>query len=106
MKLGKTGITPESFTTLGELLRFLRARARLSQRDLAAQLVMPDLASIAAPCHIVVGAEDATCPPAMGQWLAGRMTHSATTLQRVAGAGHAFPLLRWTELVMAAAEAG
>ena len=76
------------------------------QRDLAAQLLMPDLASIAAPCHIVVGAEDATCPPAMGQWLAGRMTHSATTLQRVAGAGHAFPLLRWTELVMAAAEAG
>jgi pimeloyl-ACP methyl ester carboxylesterase len=56
--------------------------------------------------HIVVGAEDATCPPAMGQWLTGRMTHSATTLQRVAGAGHAFPLLRWTELVMAAAEAG
>jgi pimeloyl-ACP methyl ester carboxylesterase len=76
------------------------------QRDLAAQLVMPDLASVAAPCHIVVGAEDATCPPAMGQWLAGRMTHSATTLQRVAGAGHAFPLIRWKELVKAAAEAG
>lgn len=38
MKLGKTGITPESFTTLGELLHFLRARARLSQRDLAAQV--------------------------------------------------------------------
>src|SRR5688500_11231077 len=28
-------ITPETFTTLGELLRYLRRRAQLSQRDLA-----------------------------------------------------------------------
>lgn len=33
----QTGITPESFTTFGELLRYLRERVQLSQRDLAAQ---------------------------------------------------------------------
>jgi ribosome-binding protein aMBF1 (putative translation factor) len=33
----QTGITPESFTTFGELLRYLRERVHLSQRDLAAQ---------------------------------------------------------------------
>lgn len=33
----QTGISPESFTTFGELLRYLRERAQLSQRDLAAQ---------------------------------------------------------------------
>lgn len=31
------GIPPESFSTFGELLRYLRERAHLSQRDLAAQ---------------------------------------------------------------------
>ncbi|MBI5294993.1 MAG: AAA family ATPase [Chloroflexi bacterium] len=33
----QTGITPESFDTFGELLRYLRERVQLSQRDLAAQ---------------------------------------------------------------------
>lgn len=73
------------------------------QRDLAAQLVTPDLASIATPCHVVVGAADATCPPAMGRWLAERMTASDVTVEEVLDAGHAFPLIRWTELVSAAA---
>src|SRR5215216_4499929 len=31
-------ITPQSFTTLGELLRYLRERAELSQRQLALQV--------------------------------------------------------------------
>ncbi len=34
----KTGISPESFTTFGELLRFLRVRNGLSQREFAAQV--------------------------------------------------------------------
>ncbi|MFZ5879944.1 MAG: ATP-binding protein [Chloroflexota bacterium] len=33
----QTGIPPESFETFGELLRYLRERVHLSQRDLAAQ---------------------------------------------------------------------
>ena len=35
---GMSGITPESFQTLGDLLRFLRTRAGLSQRELAARV--------------------------------------------------------------------
>jgi predicted ATPase/transcriptional regulator with XRE-family HTH domain len=38
MKGDASVITPETFQTLGELLRYLRARVRLSQRDLAAQV--------------------------------------------------------------------
>ena len=38
MKGASSVITPASFETLGELLRYLRERARLSQRDLAAQV--------------------------------------------------------------------
>lgn len=34
----QTGITPESFETFGELLRYLRECVQLSQRDLAAQV--------------------------------------------------------------------
>lgn len=38
MKGAPSIITPESFKTLGDLLRYLRERARLSQRELAAQV--------------------------------------------------------------------
>lgn len=38
MTTGKAGISPASFTTFGDLLRYLRMRAGLSQRELAAQV--------------------------------------------------------------------
>ena len=35
---GLISVSPESFTSLGELLRFLRERAELSQKELALQV--------------------------------------------------------------------
>lgn len=74
------------------------------QRDLLAQLEPIELSGIDAPCHIVVGEHDTTCPPAMGRWLADRMTGSEVTVEQVPGAGHAFPLVRWGPLIRAATD--
>src|SRR5919201_61515 len=38
MSVQASAVTPQSFTTFGELLRYLRERAELSQRELALQV--------------------------------------------------------------------
>ncbi|MEZ5381285.1 MAG: alpha/beta hydrolase [Microthrixaceae bacterium] len=69
------------------------------ERDLAAQLHSPQWSAITAPCHLVLGGEDTTCPPAMGRWMAARLVSASVTVEELPGAGHAFPLRRWSRLV-------
>jgi pimeloyl-ACP methyl ester carboxylesterase len=58
---------------------------------------------VVAPCHLVLGDADAVCPPAMGAWLAEGLVSAEVTVETLPGAGHAFPLVRWAELITAAA---
>ncbi len=73
------------------------------ERDLAAQLVTPDLAAVVAPCQLVLGGDDEVCPPAMGDWLAARLVAAHVSVETLPGVGHGFPLTRWDELIAAAA---
>ena len=95
---------PGAAQRLGEsVLASVRSGTVGLERDLAAQLTTPDLAAVVAPCHLVLGDADAVCPPAMGAWLAEGLVSADVTVETLPGAGHAFPLVRWAELITAAA---
>lgn len=94
---------PGAARRLGEsVLASVRSGTVGIERDLAAQLVTPHLGAVTAPCHLVLGDDDAVCPPAMGEWLAERLGSAEITVERLPDAGHAFPLLRWSELITSA----
>lgn len=101
---GEVEAVPGAARRLGEsVLASVRSGSVGLERDLAAQLVTPDLAAVTAPCQLVLGDADDICPPAMGEWLAERLGSAEVGVERLPGAGHAFPLLRWPELITAAA---
>lgn len=101
---GEIDAVPGAARRLGQaVLASVRSGPVGLERDLAAQLVTPDLAAITAPCRVVVGAEDDTCPPAMGRWLADRLGSAEITVEELPGAGHAFPIVRWHDLIRSAA---
>jgi pimeloyl-ACP methyl ester carboxylesterase len=70
-------------------------------RDLELQIMEPDidLAAVTAPVHLWYGSEDSTAPPAFGRWYEAHLPNA--TLEVFEGAGHAFPLPRWADLLRA-----
>jgi pimeloyl-ACP methyl ester carboxylesterase len=68
-------------------------------RELAVQTAPlgVDLAAVSVPVRLVYGANDVTCPPPFGEWLAARLP--AATLEVLPGAAHGFPYPRWLDLL-------
>ena len=73
------------------------------EREIAAQAtpLAGLLDAVRCPVRIHTGSEDTVAPPAMGSWLAQRLDAEVVVHD---GEGHALTILRWEELLRAAAD--